>query len=175
MAQLCVPYRYGIWEFGDSVGVNATWYQPIEIGYTEISTARSGVTVDIAHHRGHGWGDGIIFQYPGVWRVNATVVIGGNIETGTQFAAWFGPYEAGGPMSMRASLPQPGYTTAMTETNGEIVTLNVDVLVEIATDLVGNSYTLSVYNGQSTIYFTPIVDHQKSVIEAHLLEDWTVV
>lgn len=76
---------------------------------------------------------------------------------------------------MRGNLPQPGYATAMTQTSGEIVTLHVDVLVEITTALVGSSYSLSLMNGQSTVYLTPIVDHQKSVIEAHLLEDWTTV
>jgi hypothetical protein len=160
-----------MWELDGGVGFNAQWSQPVQIA-GELSTQRTGVELDTAHHRSGTGFEGLIFTVPGLWRVHAILAL----QITGEVDAWFGPYEGSYAVGLRPSgLVKPGYSTFRTGDSGGPVTLDVDVLVEVPTSLVGTSYQLTLFNGMPTTYIYLDVDLQRSVIEAHLLEDWTTI
>lgn len=171
MACVSTAYRYGIWSLDNSISVVAQNSQPMPFLTSAISSTTTGVTVALGADYNE---TAIKFHTPGVWRVNATVAIG-NLADGWSFESWFGPWEPRTAIGLRSStLPKPGYTKACGDFNGDIVTLRVDLLVEIASSLIDSPYSLCVFNGHPTASATPLIDQRRSIIEAHLLEDWTV-
>lgn len=175
MAVICTTYRYGVWLADSGMVLPAQHSTPVRfsVAVPPLSTNTSGV--QIAQRSGvSGW-PVIRFQVPGLWRVNATFAVGGNINTGAQFEAWFVPWEGDYAVGLRPSNPKSGYAATTTSFSGQIAVLHVDRLVEITASQTPADYSFNVFNGQSTATISPITTLQESVLEAHLLDDWSVV